>query len=115
MPMQPSPIRETSRPASEMCSMRAKLRRSAPGGEVMQLTERSSILGPADTASRGELGAMNDHRPAAVLFDMDGTLVDSEKVWSIALFELARRAGGELSPAARHAMVGNNMANSMRI
>jgi HAD superfamily hydrolase (TIGR01509 family) len=58
---------------------------------------------------------MSYQRPAAVLFDMDGTLVDSEKVWSIALFELARRAGGELSPAARHAMIGNNMANSMRI
>lgn len=58
---------------------------------------------------------MSYQRPAAVLFDMDGTLVDSEKVWTIALFELARRAGGELSPAARHAMVGNSMANSLRI
>ena len=58
---------------------------------------------------------MSYQRPAAVLFDMDGTLVDSEKVWSIALFELARRAGGELSPAARQAMIGSNMTNSMRI
>jgi HAD superfamily hydrolase (TIGR01509 family) len=50
-----------------------------------------------------------------VLFDMDGTLVDSEKVWEIALHELAARAGGTLSPAARHAMIGSSMANSMRI
>jgi HAD superfamily hydrolase (TIGR01509 family) len=50
-----------------------------------------------------------------VLFDMDGTLVDSEKVWEIALRELAARAGGRLSPAARHAMIGSSMANSMRI
>jgi HAD superfamily hydrolase (TIGR01509 family) len=50
-----------------------------------------------------------------VLFDMDGTLVDSEKVWEIALHELAERAGGRLSPEARHAMIGSSMANSMRI
>ena len=53
--------------------------------------------------------------PAAVLFDMDGTLVDSEKVWDVALNELAARAGGVLSPAARLAMIGSSMASSMRI
>jgi HAD superfamily hydrolase (TIGR01509 family) len=42
----------------------------------------------------------------AVLFDMDGTLVDSEKVWGIGLHELANRHGGVLSEAARMAMVG---------
>src|SRR4051794_15811981 len=46
---------------------------------------------------------------------MDGTLVDSEKVWEIALHELAARAGGTLSAAARHAMIGGSMATSMRI
>jgi HAD superfamily hydrolase (TIGR01509 family) len=58
---------------------------------------------------------LNSRRPAAVLFDMDGTLVDSEKVWEIALQELAVRAGGTLSPAARQAMIGSSMANSMRL
>ena len=29
----------------------------------------------------------------AVLLDMDGTLFDSEKLWTISLTELARRAG----------------------
>ncbi|GAA0745143.1 HAD family phosphatase [Dactylosporangium roseum] len=51
----------------------------------------------------------------AVLFDMDGTLVDSEKVWSVGLTLLADRYGGELSDAARKAMVGTNMTDSMRI
>jgi HAD superfamily hydrolase (TIGR01509 family) len=51
--------------------------------------------------------------PAAVLWDMDGTLVDSEKVWTISLADTARRLGGELSAEAREAMVGSNMARSL--
>jgi HAD superfamily hydrolase (TIGR01509 family) len=50
-----------------------------------------------------------------VLFDMDGTLVDSEKLWDVALAELAADYGGELSLAARRAMVGTSMAESMAI
>ncbi|MEU0561493.1 HAD family phosphatase [Dactylosporangium maewongense] len=50
-----------------------------------------------------------------MLFDMDGTLVDSEKVWSVGLTELAAHYGGELSAQARHAMVGSNMTDSMRL
>jgi HAD superfamily hydrolase (TIGR01509 family) len=50
-----------------------------------------------------------------VLFDMDGTLVDSEKVWDIALKELAVRAGGTLSPQARQAMIGSNMSQTMQL
>ncbi|GAB3146249.1 HAD family phosphatase [Micromonospora sonneratiae] len=53
--------------------------------------------------------------PAAVLFDMDGTLVDSERLWEIALHELAENYGGNLSPAARLAMVGTSMPVSMQI
>jgi len=46
---------------------------------------------------------------------MDGTLVDSEKVWDVALNELAERAGGKLSLEARHAMIGSSMGRSMQI
>ena len=52
---------------------------------------------------------------AAVLFDMDGTLVDSEKVWDVGLLELAQRYGGRLSARARARMVGSSMAESMTI
>jgi HAD superfamily hydrolase (TIGR01509 family) len=53
--------------------------------------------------------------PAAVLFDMDGTLVDSEKLWTIALDDYAAHRGGELTDATRQDMVGSNMTRSMRM
>ena len=58
---------------------------------------------------------MASTHPAAVLFDMDGTLVDSEKLWDIGLHELARRYGGTLSDAARLAMVGTDMPRTMEL
>ena len=50
-----------------------------------------------------------------VLIDMDGTLLDSEKVWEVALHDLAASFGGRLSPAARALMVGSSMARSTAI
>ena len=44
----------------------------------------------------------------AVLFDMDGTLVDSEKLWDIALQQLYVRLGGVLTPQVRAATVGGS-------
>ena len=51
----------------------------------------------------------------AVLWDMDGTLVDSEKVWTIALDSAARRLGGVLSAAARVAIIGSNLPRTLAI
>ncbi|MFC7550060.1 HAD family hydrolase [Plantactinospora sp. GCM10030261] len=50
-----------------------------------------------------------------MLFDMDGTLIDSEPLWGIAIAELAEAYGGTVSPAARLAMIGSSMAHSMAI
>lgn len=52
---------------------------------------------------------------SAVLFDMDGTLVDSEKLWEIALHKLYERHGGTLTPEVRAAMVGGSAEDTMRI
>ncbi|MHA6794702.1 HAD family hydrolase [Pseudonocardia bannensis] len=64
---------------------------------------------PAETVREGGTG------PAAVLWDMDGTLIDSEKVWDRSLSETARWLGGELSAAARTETIGGNMALCLEI
>ncbi len=53
--------------------------------------------------------------PAAVLWDMDGTLVDSEKVWTVSLQDTARALGGELSAAARSAVVGSDLPHTLDV
>jgi len=47
--------------------------------------------------------------PAAVLFDMDGLLVDSEPVWTVAEGELAVRLGGSFTPELKAAIVGTRL------
>ncbi len=42
----------------------------------------------------------------AVIFDLDGVLVDSEERWTRAKEELVRESGGRWKPAATHAMLG---------
>jgi HAD superfamily hydrolase (TIGR01509 family) len=54
-------------------------------------------------------------RLRAVLFDMDGTLVETEQYWGEAMFELAARLGGQMSEAAREQTIGASMRVSMGI
>src|SRR4051794_41778785 len=49
----------------------------------------------------------------AVLFDMDGTLVETEQYWGQAMFELARVLGGRMSEAARTATGGASLRRAM--
>ncbi|WP_424186160.1 HAD family hydrolase [Actinokineospora sp. G85] len=53
--------------------------------------------------------------PAAVLWDMDGTLLDSEKLWDIPLREFAERLGFTLSTETRVAMIGSNVPSTMAL
>jgi HAD superfamily hydrolase (TIGR01509 family) len=46
---------------------------------------------------------------AGVLWDMDGTLVDSEKLWDVALYEAAEWLGGTLTEEQRLTLMGSNM------
>ena len=54
-------------------------------------------------------------RLRAVLFDMDGTLVQTEEYWGEAMFELAELLGGRMSEAARARTIGASMRVSMNI
>jgi HAD superfamily hydrolase (TIGR01509 family) len=53
-------------------------------------------------------------RPAAVLWDMDGTLVDTEPYWIEAEFALVAEHGGTWSHEHALALVGNDLLESGR-
>lgn len=50
----------------------------------------------------------------AVLWDMDGTLVDSEKLWDVSLKALYAELGGRLRPEVRAALVGSSAEATIR-
>jgi HAD superfamily hydrolase (TIGR01509 family) len=50
----------------------------------------------------------------AVLWDMDGTLVDSEKLWDISLAALYTELGGRLTPEVRASLVGGSAEDTIR-
>ncbi|GAC83211.1 putative hydrolase [Gordonia paraffinivorans NBRC 108238] len=51
--------------------------------------------------------------PAAVLWDMDGTLLDSEPLWEIAMSELAERHGIAMTPQLRESTLGNSLPDAL--
>nr|WP_255312183.1 HAD family phosphatase [Rhodococcus rhodnii] len=62
-----------------------------------------------DTAGRGR------RLPAAVLWDMDGTLLDSERLWDVAMRELSEHLGGPMSEETREATLGASSANALAV
>src|SRR5277367_6351466 len=67
-----------------------------------RLTEDRSRAG--DTACMAE--ARGEDGVEAVVFDLDGVLLESEQVWAAAKRELTERRGGTWKPAAEHEMLG---------
>ena len=53
--------------------------------------------------------------PAAVFWDMDGTLIDTEPLWGQATYELGELLGRPLTPEVRAATVGGSFPNTLRI
>ncbi|SDU31024.1 HAD family hydrolase [Gordonia westfalica] len=51
--------------------------------------------------------------PAAVLWDMDGTLLDSEPIWEIAMTELAAHHGIAMTPQLRESTLGNSLPDAL--
>lgn len=64
------------------------------------------------TAGMGDVA--EQRLPGAVLWDMDGTLVDTEPYWIAAEFELAARHGGVWSQEHALNLVGNDLLESGR-
>jgi HAD superfamily hydrolase (TIGR01509 family) len=52
-------------------------------------------------------------RLAAVTFDMDGLLVDSEPVWFLAESAVMARLGADWGPADQHALVGGSLGTTV--
>lgn len=61
----------------------------------------------------GEMHARDAFRPDAVVFDMDGLLVDSEPLWFEVEREFARARGGEFTEAHARACVGKGLASTL--
>ncbi|RCV54096.1 HAD family hydrolase [Marinitenerispora sediminis] len=61
------------------------------------------------------MGLLEPTRPAAVLWDLDGTLVDSEPLWGVALDEVAEAMGRPLTAEVRREMVGTDSPTTMAI
>ncbi|MGY1840677.1 MULTISPECIES: HAD family hydrolase [unclassified Modestobacter] len=65
------------------------------------------------TTVRDDAGSLQ--RLEAVLFDMDGTLVETEHLWDHSLELLAGQLGGRMSDDVRPAMVGVSVAASLQL
>lgn len=53
--------------------------------------------------------------PAAVLWDMDGTLIDSEPLWLETELQMLRRYGLELTDELRDSLVGSGLQTAARL
>ncbi|AEI09390.1 phosphoribosyl-ATP pyrophosphatase [Corynebacterium resistens DSM 45100] len=51
----------------------------------------------------------------AILWDMDGTLVDTEPLWGIATYEMSEAMGRRISPEVRELTVGGTTENTVRL
>lgn len=68
-----------------------------------------------EAMSRLPSASSDDPLPTAVLFDMDGTLVDTEPYWIEAEIELVRSHGGTWTEADALAMVGTGLEDAAAV
>jgi HAD superfamily hydrolase (TIGR01509 family) len=64
-------------------------------------------------AGAGATGQLSADRLAAVTFDMDGLLVDSEPLWFQAEGAVMARLGADWGPADQHALVGGSLGSTV--
>ncbi|WP_301546658.1 HAD family phosphatase [Gordonia sp. X0973] len=56
---------------------------------------------------------MSTNLPAAILWDMDGTLVDTEPIWDVAMRDLAVRHGVVMDEQLRASTLGNSLPDAL--
>jgi HAD superfamily hydrolase (TIGR01509 family) len=64
--------------------------------------------------SAADAGAVDPQLATAVLFDMDGVLIDSEPLWTVAEIELAKSLGGEWGDDIKAAVIGTRLDVAVR-
>ncbi|MGZ4666288.1 MAG: HAD family hydrolase [Frankiaceae bacterium] len=89
---------------------------AAGGGLLVSIKPWDPGTGPPQAPGPGALiewlRARRSRRPVlpgAVLFDMDGLLVDTEPLWTVAETELADRMRGVFTPQIKAAMIGQRL------
>lgn len=73
----------------------------------------STTESTAESTGSGVLGETG--LPAAVLWDMDGTLVDTEPYWIATEYAMAEKYGGTWSQEQALSLVGNDLLSSGRV
>ena len=68
---------------------------------------------PTEPRERAEPAGASDRTLQAVLFDMDGLLVDSEPLWFEVECAVMARLGGEWSEAGQQALVGGSLRRTV--
>ena len=85
-----------------------------PPAVVPSASPSSAPVRPAPAPSAGALADPGAPLPAAVLFDMDGLLVDSEHLWFSAEQEVVTRHGGTWTHHDQKALLGTSLQNASR-
>lgn len=76
-------------------------------------TRKAAFVSQDSRRPYDELIARDSMR--AVLFDMDGTLVDSEKLWDVAMHQLYAKFGAVMTQQVRESTVGGSAESVIRI
>ena len=78
-------------------------------------THITAVSGASAAAvPQGAPSAPDNPGPAAVLFDMDGLLIDSEPLWFEVETEVMTRLGGHWSEADQQELLGSSLDNAVR-